>query len=172
MKTILLAEDSEDDVFFFNRALRQVDPACSVRVVINGLQVIDYLSGSGIYANRKFFPMPSIVILDLKLPCLNGIEALQWIRGQDEFRGLPVIMLTGSNEARDINGAYHLGVNSYFVKPSDPSKFTEMLRSIHQYWFEFGNLPTLQSSVSVTETTTELDAQPQPLHSGQMCGEE
>jgi CheY-like chemotaxis protein len=171
MKTILLAEDSEDDVFFFNRALRQVDPACSVRVVINGLQVVDYLAGSGIYGNRKFFPVPSVVILDLKLPCLNGLQALQWIRCQDRFRGLPVIMLTSSNEPRDINGAYDLGVNSYFVKPSDPLKFTEMLRNIHQYWFRLGEFPTLEPTSSGIDATAEPDDQLQPLRAGRMCVE-
>jgi CheY-like chemotaxis protein len=163
MKTILLVEDSEDDVFFFNRALRQVDPMRSVRVVINGLQVIDYLSGSGIYKNRKFFPLPSVVILDLKLPCLNGLEALQWIRSHEQFKSLPVIMLTSSNETQDINRAYGQGVNSYFVKPSDPLKFTEMLRNIHQYWFEFGEFPTLPSATTGPDQTAEPEDSLQTL---------
>jgi CheY-like chemotaxis protein len=171
MKTILLVEDSEDDVFFFNRALRQVDPLRSVRVVINGLQVMDYLSGSGIYKNRKFFPLPSLVILDLKLPCLNGLEALQWIRSQEQFKSLPVIMLTSSNDTQDINRAYGLGVNSYFVKPTDPLKFAEMLRNIHQYWFEFGEFPTLPSATTGHNGTPEPDNLCQPLECGQICGE-
>jgi CheY-like chemotaxis protein len=171
MKTILLAEDSEDEVFFFIRALRKVDPARAVRVVINGLQVIDYLSGSGIYQSRKFFPLPSVVILDLKLPCLNGLEALHWIRSQEQFKRLPVVMLTSSNEPKDINRAYALGVNSYFLKPGDQIQFTDMLRSIHHYWFQFCQFPTIHDGHPGPVETGELDGLPASSGGDQMCGD-
>jgi CheY-like chemotaxis protein len=169
MKTILLGEDYEDDVYFFTRALRQVDPDCSVRVVVTGLQVIDYLSGSGLYANRKFFPLPSIVILDLKLPCRTGLEVLEWIRTHSQFHSLPVLMLSNSNLTADIDQAFALAINSYFVKPSTVEGFTEMLWGIYRYWFKLGSFPGVSVVSEVEGRILESDGTIRKLRSEGIC---
>ncbi len=123
---ILIAEDGDDDLFFMKRALKGVDVPYELRVVTDGQQAIDYLSGENEYANRTLWPLPDLLFLDLKMPRQNGFEVLEWIRTQPSLDRLRVVVLTGSPEARDRQRAQTLGAATYLVKP--PTK--EMLKQV------------------------------------------
>src|SRR5258706_80802 len=116
---ILIAEDLEDDIVLIRRALQRADVQNPVQIVRNGDQVIAYLSGEGKFANREEYPLPSLLLLDLKMPRMDGFEVLRWIRKQPGLRALRVIVLTSSEDIRDVNEAYELGANSFLVKPMD-----------------------------------------------------
>src|SRR5688572_15374240 len=135
-KTILLVEDDENDVFFFKRATKLAGLTNPLQVAEDGRQAIDYLKGAGAYADRSQFPLPSLVLLDLKLPHVMGLDVLKWIRAQPEFHRIIVIVFTSSKLPPDIDTAYNLGANSYVVKPSVPGKLHEMLAVIKQYWID------------------------------------
>lgn len=119
MKSILYAEDREDDVFFLRRAGRRAgfDGVLQIHSVNDGQMAVDYLSGTGGYADRTTFPHPDLVLLDLKMPRRSGLEVLAWIRAQPGMTELPVFLLTSSNQRADIERAGALGANGYFIKP-------------------------------------------------------
>lgn len=126
-RTVLLVEDNEDDVFIFNRAFRAANLPVHIELATDGQQAWDYLSGKGPFANRDEHPMPDLVLLDLKLPYLNGFDVLERIRGSD-FRDLPVAVLTSSLEERDRARAAELGAFAFLVKPPT----ADMLRNVIQ----------------------------------------
>lgn len=132
MKTVLHAEDREDDRFFFKRACDQCGLADQLKIfgVGDGVEAIDYLSGSGEYGNRDKFPLPDLIVLDLKMPRLSGIDVARWIKEQANIAEIPVIFLTASNEARDRADVDALGVAGYYVKPVGQSALTETVGSI------------------------------------------
>ncbi|MCH8745891.1 MAG: insulinase family protein [Chloroflexi bacterium] len=115
--TILLVEDDPNDVTLIKRAFRKINLGCSLQVVNDGQQAIDYLEGVSPYDDRTLHPLPSLVLLDLKLPKKSGFEILEWLRGQSKLCRIPVVFLTSSDETSDIDRAYKLGANSYLVKP-------------------------------------------------------
>ena len=125
--TILLAEDDDNDVTLFRHAVQesaekaQID--IGVRVVGDGSEAIEYLSGEGKFANRIVHPFPDLIVLDLKMPRLTGLDVLRWLMEHREYRRVPKILLSGSGEDRDIEAAYHLGVNTYFQSPSAWTSF-------------------------------------------------
>ena len=121
--TILLVEDDENDVFFFERAMKLAGMSNPLHVAQDGRQAIDYLKAVSDYADRAEFPLPSLVLLDLKLPRVRGLDVLKWIRGQPEFQTMIVIVFTSSGLASDIDKAYRLGANSYMVNPPIQSSF-------------------------------------------------
>jgi CheY-like chemotaxis protein len=135
-KPILLVEDNEDDVFFMKRAAKNAEITTPFQVVMDGQEAVDYLAGSGEFADREKYPLPCLVLLDLKLPRRNGHEVLQWIREQPEFKTLVVIILSTSREARDVELAYQSGANSYLVKPTGSPQLAEMARSLKEYWLK------------------------------------
>ncbi len=108
----LVVEDNKDDVLLLRRAFLKAKVLNPVHIAIDGEEAIAYLSGTGKYANRVEFPLPSLVLLDIKMPRVGGLEVLRWIRTQPGFSSLRVIMLTSSDEIRDVNAAYQLGANS------------------------------------------------------------
>jgi CheY-like chemotaxis protein len=116
---ILLVEDSSDDVFFMQYALKKAGISHPLRVVTDGQAAVDYLSGAGKYANRVDFPLPTIIFLDLKLPCFSGFDVLEWMRQQSALAQIPVFILTGSSEERDKTRAQQLGAKEYLVKPPE-----------------------------------------------------
>jgi CheY-like chemotaxis protein len=140
-RTILLVEDDENDVFFFKRATRLAGMINPLHVAQDGREAIDYMKGTGAYADRSEFPLPCLVLLDLKLPHVMGLDVLKWIRAQPEFQTVIVIVFTSSKLAPDIDTAYRLGANSYVVKPSTPGKLQEMLVVIKQYWLDLNEPP-------------------------------
>jgi CheY-like chemotaxis protein len=140
-RTILLVEDDENDVFFFKRAAKLAGMIDPLHVAQDGRQAIDYLKGTGAYANRSEFPLPSLVLLDLKLPHVMGLDVLKWIRAQPQLQTVIVIVFTSSKLAPDIDTAYRLGANSYVAKPATPGRLQAMLVVIRQYWLDLNEPP-------------------------------
>jgi CheY-like chemotaxis protein len=131
--TILLAEDNENDVLMLRRAARHAKFTNPLSVVQDGEEAVAYLSGEGKYADRRRHPLPGLLLLDLKMPRRNGFEVLQWLRDRPEFAELQVVVLSSSDEIKDINRAYELGANSFLVKPMFFSEFVGMLEALHGY---------------------------------------
>jgi len=133
-EVILLVEDREDDILLIRRAFGKASLTNPLQVVRSGEEAIAYLSGEGKYSNRAEYPLPVVVLLDLKMPGMDGFEVLQWIRQEEGIRGLPVLVLTSSNEMRDVNRAYQLGANSFFVKELDFQQSVEFADLLRRYW--------------------------------------
>jgi CheY-like chemotaxis protein len=138
-RTILLIEDNEDDVFLMQRALDKAGIVNPILTAEDGQEAIDYLSGIGKFSDRKKYPVPALIFLDLKLPILSGLDVLRWIRGQSQFQNLVVIVLTSSNEPADLKRSYALGANSYVVKPPTSVQLLEMAKAFKWYWLEFNS---------------------------------
>jgi CheY-like chemotaxis protein len=131
---ILLAEDREDEVLLTRRAFRQANVLNPLQVVPDGEEAIAYLEGNGKYANREEYPLPGLLLLDLKMPRKDGFEVLHWIRHHPQLRPLRVVVLTSSDHTSDVNRAYELGANSFLVKPVSFRQFVEMTQALHTYW--------------------------------------
>jgi len=131
---ILLAEDRDDDILLIRRAFARAYVSNPLQIVRDGEGAIAYLKGEGQYANRVEYPMPDLLLLDLKMPRVDGFEVLKWIRQQPDLSSLRVIVLTASESIRDVNIAYRLGANSYLVKPLDFQHFVEMNSFLNGYW--------------------------------------
>ena len=155
MKTILQVEDDPNDVFFLRHAMKKAGVTIPIHVVSDGQQAIDYLRGAGKFADRKQFPRPSLVLLDLKLPHVMGLDVLKWIR-QQHRAALVVIMLTASGEESDIATAYRLGANGFLVKPSEASKFDEMVKALRDFWLTHNTLPQDPAPESPMESVVSL----------------
>jgi CheY-like chemotaxis protein len=137
---ILIAEDSEDDRYLLAEAVRKARIISPVQFVNDGKQAVAYLSGTEGFADRTKHPLPGLVILDYKMPFMNGIEVLQWIRASD-FKRLPVIILSASSLAGDIERAYDLHVNSYLMKPSSLDTLVLLMQALSDYWLVFNEYP-------------------------------
>lgn len=135
--TILLVEDEPADVFRIQRAFRKTNLASTLEVVTDGEKAIDYLSGQQAYQDRDRYPLPSLVLLDLKLPRRSGFEVLSWLRNESDMKHLPVVVLTSSDQQIDIERAYSLGANSYLMKPPAPNALLEMVQVLELYWLCF-----------------------------------
>ena len=148
--TILLAEDDPNDVILFQRAMERASlSADSLKVVRDGEKAISYLSGQGIYADRDLYPLPALLLLDLKMPRKSGPEVLSWLRKQPQLRYLIVVFLTSSDSAEDVRLAYEAGANSYLVKPVEFTEMVEMIRNVSYYWLELNEkLPLSGASAS------------------------
>jgi CheY-like chemotaxis protein len=127
-QTLLLVEDNDDDVFIFRRAYKQTQLTHPVQVVTDGQEAVDYLTGEGPFQDRAKFPLPFLVLLDLKLPLRHGFEVLQAIRLQPVIASLPVVVLTSSAEQRDIQRAGELGAQAFLVKPPSSQVLAETVR--------------------------------------------
>jgi CheY-like chemotaxis protein len=144
-QTILLADDDENDVFFLERAFKQAQIINPVQRAKDGENAIEYLGGEGIYADRAKYPLPCIMLLDLKMPKKNGFEVIEWVRAQPGLKRLPIVVLTSSREDPDVNRAYELGANTYLVKPVKFEGLVEMMRALNLYWLVLAEKPSLQS---------------------------
>jgi two-component system response regulator len=140
-KVILLVEDNPDDEALTIRALKKNNIANSVEIARDGAAALDYLFGTGAYAGRDASSLPQIVLLDLKLPKLDGLEVLKRIRADERTRLLPVIVLTSSKEDQDLLSSYTNGANSYIRKPVDFVQFTEAVRQLGLYWLVLNETP-------------------------------
>jgi CheY-like chemotaxis protein len=139
--TILLVEDNPTDVLLIQRAFDRAKLGNPMQVLSDGDAAVDYLAGVSVYADRQQFPLPILMLLDLKLPRRSGLEVLQWLRTQETLRRIPVVMLTSSQEDRDVNAAYDTGVNSYLVKPVDFDGLLRMLKTVNLYWLLLNEKP-------------------------------
>jgi CheY-like chemotaxis protein len=143
---ILLVEDNDDDAFIVERALRSAGVHLHLERCKDGRAAMRYLNGQAPYDNREQFPLPHLLLLDLKIPFHNGLEILRWLRGQEALKSQIVVVLTSSAESRDIKEAYRLNANAYLVKPSSLDGMIEMARSLQLCWLEqFGSLFPEQS---------------------------
>jgi CheY-like chemotaxis protein len=141
--TILLVEDNPKDVFLVQRAFRKAGIVISLQVVDNGDMAVQYLAGASPYHDRTAYPLPVLVLLDLKLPRRSGDEVLSWIRQQVQLRRLPVVVLTSSREYTDINRIYDLGANAYMVKPGDFDQLVDILKTLNLHWIVYNEKPEL-----------------------------
>ena len=147
MRTILLVEDNEDDVFFMHQAKTEAGITNPMHVAEDGRQAIDYLEGRGKFANRAKYPLPFLVLLDLKLPLVLGLDVLKWIRERSELKTILVVVLTSSDNIRDINRAYRLGANSFMVKPLDFQNYIHFGRVIEGFWLKASQAPEISRPV-------------------------
>jgi CheY-like chemotaxis protein len=136
LSTVLLVEDDPDDAELIAHAFKKAGVANPLIVVDDGEKAIDYLHARSIYADRAAFPLPGLVLLDLKLPRRSGFEVLESIRAHRSTRLTPVIVLTSSNQHSDIERAYELGANSYLVKPVGRDALIAMVRSLDTFWLQ------------------------------------
>ncbi len=139
--TILLVEDETVDVLMIRRALTRARLANPLQVVQDGDAAVNYLGGVGDFADRRRYPLPGLILLDLKLPRRSGLEVLEWRREQPGLRRIPVVVLTSSREADDVHRAYDAGANSYLVKPVQFEALFEMVRSLGSYWLILNEPP-------------------------------
>jgi CheY-like chemotaxis protein len=144
--TILLVEDNPTDVLLIQRAFAKAKLANPVHVLADGDTAIAYLEGAGSYSNRTEYPLPVLILLDLKLPRRSGLEVLAWLREQETLKRIPVVMLTSSQERQDVNEAYDSGVNSYLVKPVEFEALFDMLKAVNLYWVMFNTQPNLNGN--------------------------
>lgn len=131
---ILLAEDDENDIALFQRAFRQAKISNPVHIVRDGEEAIAYLKGEGKFSDHSKYPLPTLFLLDLKMPRKNGFEVLQWLRQQPELKALRVVVLTTSTDWKDVNLAYELGANSFLVKSMDIQDFAELAAQVKHCW--------------------------------------
>lgn len=142
---LLLVEDDSNDVFLIKRAFKRANFTVPVSVVSDGDAAVGYLNGANDYSDRTQYPLPSLILLDLKLPRRSGLEVLEWLRKQPGLRRIPVIVLTSSQEGTDVDKAYEVGVNSYLVKPVTFDDLADMARSIENYWLNMNKYPSVAS---------------------------
>lgn len=137
---ILYVEDNEDDVLLLRFAFKRADILNPLHFARDGQEAIDYLAGAEKFSDRAKYPIPSLVLLDLKLPKKMGMEVLQWIRQESGMRKLPVIILSASGQKSDLERCYGLGANAFLVKPSDAESLADMCRALKHFWLTY-NVP-------------------------------
>jgi CheY-like chemotaxis protein len=140
-KAILVADDSLEDAFILKRAFDKAGTTVPLLFVRDGKELIDYLSGADGFADRQNHPMPRVLLLDLKMPKVDGFDVLRWLQRQPELRRLIVTVLSSSNESQDVNLAYDLGANSYVVKPSSMSGYAAVVEKLRDYWVDVNRPP-------------------------------
>jgi two-component system response regulator len=139
---ILLVEDDPNDVELTLRALESHNVSNQIHVARDGAEALEFIFATGRFASRETDPAPRVILLDLKLPLVDGLEVLRRIKGGEETRSIPVVVLTSSREERDVIESYELGVNSYIVKPVDFEQFSEAVRMLGMYWLLLNQAPT------------------------------
>jgi len=149
MWTVLYVEDEENDVFFMRRSFRFAGLEESLRVVGDGQNAIDYLSGRNVFGNRLKYPVPAVVLLDLNLPLVSGFQVLQWIRQQSKLQSLPVAIFSSSPRAEDRLRAKELGASEYIVKPDSAADFGGVVEYLRRKWPEGMNVHEIIPSGSI-----------------------
>jgi len=141
--TFLLVEDDDNDVLLVKLEFKKAPRHIHLQVVSNGEEAIHYLCGHRQYANRDKYPLPNVILLDLKMPRVNGYEFLEWLRSKSpgDLKLIPVLVMSGSALPQDINRVYALGANSYIVKPADWHVFRKLILDLGVYWTEHVSTP-------------------------------
>jgi CheY-like chemotaxis protein len=140
---IMLIEDDQNDAALIRRAFERAGVENPIQCVTHGDNALAWLEGIGDYQNRAKFPLPSFILLDLKLPGMSGLQLLKWIRTRRDLRLIPVVVLTNSAEATDVKSAYEAGANSYLLKPADRDEIYRVIDVIQKYWLENNVSPSL-----------------------------
>ena len=139
-QTILLVDDSENDTFLLRRAFKKAEFDGSFHEIKNGEVAIAYLKGEGIYSDRKLYPLPALVTLDLNMPMKNGFDVLSWVRTQPALKWISIVVMTASKRSEDVERAFELGANSFLVKPIEIDDLANMLRCLHA-WLRINQFP-------------------------------
>jgi two-component system response regulator len=147
-KSVLLVEDNPDDVTLMLRALRRANVVTEddVAVARDGVEALEYLAGTGSHPDRAADLLPAVVLLDLKLPKVNGLEVLRHVRADDRTKLIPVVIVTSSDEEHDVIEGYRLGANSYVRKPEDFEQFVDAVRQMGLYWLFLNRVPPRQGA--------------------------
>jgi CheY-like chemotaxis protein len=145
-ETILLVEDDVRDILLVKRAFNRAGITNPLQVVSDGDAAVLYLSGEAPYSDRSLYPLPALILLDLKLPRRSGAEVLMWLRQQPGLKRLPVVVLTASQAYTDVNRLYELGANAYMVKPVAFDNLVQIISVINQHWLVFNQKPELGTS--------------------------
>jgi len=153
---ILLAEDDPNDVVLIQRAFQKAGLRNILKVVEDGDQAIKYLSGQGVYSNRKQYPLPFLMLLDLKMPGTDGFEVLEWLRNEPQLKRMLVVVLTSSNLQADVDHAYELGANSYLVKPVSFDEMVHLIQRFESYWSEINRTPSSPATAEAIRSETTL----------------
>ena len=145
--TILSVDDSGDDTLLFQRACRKCGASFDLQTVPDGQRAIDYLSGNDTFSDRQQYPLPNLLLLDLKMPGKSGFEVLEWVRGQTHSKDLPVVIFTSSDNHGDVRKAYQKGANWYVMKPADYGELMAIAGAINSYLATSDSqlLPSLQN---------------------------
>lgn len=143
-KTILLVEDEPNDVIFFEHMIKKAAIANPLQITRDGVEALNYLKGTDKFADREIYPLPCLIILDLKLPRATGFEVLKYIREHPVLRRLIAVVLTSSASEEDIAKAYELGANAYLVKPSNSTQLADIVQSIKHFWLTHNHPPPLR----------------------------
>ena len=144
--TVLLVEDDPNDRIFVERAFKKAGVPVEFRAVARGEDAVSYLSAVAPYADRANYPLPSLVLMDLKLTGMSGFETMEWARSRAESKTLPIAVLTSSKEGNDVARAYESGATTYFVKPADSDDLQTLVKTVAEYWLVFAKLPPAGTS--------------------------
>jgi CheY-like chemotaxis protein len=136
---ILVAEDDPTDAYFFQRAFSRAGLPVTLHFVRDGQEAVEYLQGEGQFADRARYPLPQLVLLDLKMPRLDGFDVLEWVRKQPGMNGLQIVIFSSSDEPKDMNRAYGLGANWYLVKPHSMGELNALVGRFKKFWLEGDN---------------------------------
>jgi CheY-like chemotaxis protein len=143
---ILHVEDEEADIFLLRRAFHRAGVEASIKAVTDGDMAINYLSGTGAFADRRENPLPSLVLLDLKLPKVTGFEVLAWLRRQPHLKSIVVIVFSSSADPKDVDRAYALGANSFVQKPPAVHQTVHLVQTLKAWWLEQNRFPTIHAA--------------------------
>jgi CheY-like chemotaxis protein len=159
---ILLAEDSEDDALLMRRAFKQAGLRYPLVTVESGDEAIAYLAGEGKYSDRQKYPVPALLLLDLRLPGMGGLEVLKWIRSHPVWKMIIVVILTSSDFYRDVDRAYELGANSLVIKPAEYSQLVQTVKLIDWFWLTLNvgpkiNLPIPGPALGMNTTPQKME---------------
>jgi CheY-like chemotaxis protein len=144
--TILIVDDDENDIFFVKRAFTDINVHCAFQVLNNGQEVVDYLDGTGDFANRERYPLPMMILMDLKMPIMDGFQVLAWLRRREGIKVIPTVVFSSSDLPQDITRAYELGANSFMTKSVTYDGLLIKLQTLSQYWLEHCKHPQVASS--------------------------
>lgn len=153
---ILLVEDDPNDMLLIQRAFQKAGLREALKTVRDGEQAIDYLSGRHAYADRERYPLPFLMLLDLKMPGTDGFEVLRWARAEPELKRLLIVVLTSSNFQVDVDRAYELGANSYLVKPVEFQEMANLIMRFEAYWTEINRMPSTSAPLKAAQPASSL----------------
>ncbi|RME73196.1 MAG: response regulator [Verrucomicrobia bacterium] len=143
-QVILVVEDDPNDIILIERAFRKARVVNPLQFVRDGDQAVDYLDGRPPFEDRERHPLPTLILLDLKLPRRSGLEVLEWLKAHPELRRIPTLVLTSSRESRDVGRAYDLGANSYLLKPVNPEDLLHIVETVNRFWLLTNHAPEIR----------------------------